>query len=299
MKHKTSILIITRQREKILEKCLIAIDTQTLKPNEIIVVEDVSEKKFLNKKLIHKLINKKVRIKHISVKFGSYSKSRNVAIKEASNDILIFLDDDCIIEKNFIQKSVNFHQSHKNSAGFIPRIVPQTKNIYADYYSLILTPSTKNTRLKWFTFTCAVLKKSCFKNLSFDENTNTGEDIIMSNQICKLRNIYYNPDIKVTHYFSDNLSSFIKKQLNYGLDFIYQDKILKNDIDKTYYPKRKWQLILLPLFIIFNTYNLASDEIKYFNFPNKYLFPSFARHFAIHLAIYKSKVKSYLLTLQK
>ena len=98
---KVSIIIPTRNRTHNLAKLLKDIEKQTEKPDEIIIVvyyKDNETKEFLNRLITN------LPVKYVKTDGGS-CKSRNRGIKEASGDIIIFLDDDNILEKNYIMNT--------------------------------------------------------------------------------------------------------------------------------------------------------------------------------------------------
>ncbi|PID27218.1 MAG: hypothetical protein CR982_06380 [Candidatus Cloacimonadota bacterium] len=91
---KISIIIPTFNREKDLKNTIDSIFS-CMKPYEIIVVNDFPKRslKPLNNTII---INNKSNL--------GAAGSRNIGAKKASGDILLFLDDDIIVRKNFVEK---------------------------------------------------------------------------------------------------------------------------------------------------------------------------------------------------
>lgn len=72
---------------------------------EIIVCDDGSDEKI-------DLISG---IKFLSLKKQGAAHARNQGILVAQGEIFIFLDTDMVVEKDFIQKHITFHQDHKKS----------------------------------------------------------------------------------------------------------------------------------------------------------------------------------------
>lgn len=93
-----SIIIPTLNEEKYLEKLLNCIKKQTYKDYEIIVCDYNSKDKT-------RQIAKKFKCKIVN---GSLpAKGRNTGAKAAKGNILFFIDADCVIKKDFLQKSLN------------------------------------------------------------------------------------------------------------------------------------------------------------------------------------------------
>lgn len=96
---KISVILPTRNRIKCLKKCLYSLEEQTEQPDEVIVighVDDVATKNYI------KSLSSNLKINYLETDGGS-CKSRNMGIKFASGEILIFIDDDSILEMNYVK----------------------------------------------------------------------------------------------------------------------------------------------------------------------------------------------------
>ena len=98
---KTTIIISVYKNIKALNIILMALDTQTIKPDEIIISEDCESneiKEFLNKVNNDKII-------HLSQEDNGWQKNKalNKAIVKASSEYLIFIDGDVIPDRRFIE----------------------------------------------------------------------------------------------------------------------------------------------------------------------------------------------------
>lgn len=102
---KISVIIPTYNRVDALDIVLQSLETQTQNNFEIIIADDGSKKntaEFIDafkKKSIHS-------IKHVWQEDTGFrlARIRNLAIKEAIGDYLIFLDGDCAVQPDFIEK---------------------------------------------------------------------------------------------------------------------------------------------------------------------------------------------------
>jgi GT2 family glycosyltransferase len=92
-----SVIIITYNRKNELKECIESIFNQTILPDEIIVIDnnsnDGTEELFLSGEISHPIIKYFKLNKNLGVAGG-----RNYGISKTQGDILIFIDDDAIIE---------------------------------------------------------------------------------------------------------------------------------------------------------------------------------------------------------
>lgn len=103
-----SIIIPTKNRTQDIVKCIESISIQTLKPDEVLVVDSSDTEKL--KYTLNPSSNLNIRHIHIQVdkKFkGSQQIAMNRGLDESSGDILIFLDDDVILDRDYIKNMVN------------------------------------------------------------------------------------------------------------------------------------------------------------------------------------------------
>jgi len=98
--NKISLIIPTKNRTQDVMRCLKSISIQTILPNEIIIV-DSSNTDELKSKLNTFTLN----IRYIRSEPG-LTHQRNIGIKNSSGDIIIFLDDDVIIDKDYIKEII-------------------------------------------------------------------------------------------------------------------------------------------------------------------------------------------------
>lgn len=103
---KLSVIIPIYNMEKYIEKCVDSILDQTYKDYEIILVNDGSVDK--SSQIIGRYEKKYKRIKCIHKENGGLSDARNVGVRSANNDYILFIDsDDFINNKYAFEKIVN------------------------------------------------------------------------------------------------------------------------------------------------------------------------------------------------
>lgn len=102
MKNNTiSVTIATYNRPHLLEKCLLALAEQSLekKQFEIIICDSHSESETSNAIVKFKDNNPDIEVSHLHTK-NVLAAKRNLGIEVAKGEIIVFLDDDCIPDKD-------------------------------------------------------------------------------------------------------------------------------------------------------------------------------------------------------
>jgi GT2 family glycosyltransferase len=107
---RISVLIPTKNRFDDIIKCIESILVQTLLPDEIVIV-DASDTEELNEE-IKEFKSEKTKFVYVHTKPG-VCYQRNIGIERSFGDIVFFLDDDTILEKNFIKEIVNIFENDK------------------------------------------------------------------------------------------------------------------------------------------------------------------------------------------
>lgn len=111
-KLKISVIIPSRNRVSCLKQLLENINRQTRVPDEVIVIGHVEDLK--TRKFLLTLDNKfKFNLKFDFINGGT-SKARNRGISLSEGDILVFLDDDVILEKNYIKNVYKIFNNNIN-----------------------------------------------------------------------------------------------------------------------------------------------------------------------------------------
>ncbi|MDD5528733.1 MAG: glycosyltransferase [bacterium] len=123
---KASIIIPTRNRSWVLKDCIRHLSNQSAKDYEIIIIDDASDDNSADaiSKIQSAIQNPclpdrqaKSKIKYIQLprRIGCWA-ARNVGIKNASGEIIIFVDSDVLVDKNFIADHLELHKNNSNIA---------------------------------------------------------------------------------------------------------------------------------------------------------------------------------------
>lgn len=168
MKTDITIAIITKNRIKELTRCLDSLVKQRQKPQTILIIDN--DQNQTAKPLVSQKKYQQLQISYLA-ESGSVPKCRNLAITKSRTKYLGFTDDDCVLDKSWIERGFS-----KIKQGDYDFIVGQTllfnpKNIFAlaqhsrdEYWKKINSPmfDTKNVILN-----LEIIKKH---QLKFDED---------------------------------------------------------------------------------------------------------------------------------
>lgn len=113
-------VIPTFNREQDLEDALNSVLMQTKLPKQIIIVDDSDNYDTRNLlDLMHeKFLNKGITTKYVH-KNGNrgITASRNIGILHATGDVVLFSDDDVILDKEFIKELLDVYETHPDAIG--------------------------------------------------------------------------------------------------------------------------------------------------------------------------------------
>ena len=264
MKEKISIIIPTYLRQEIAIKTLKHLTFQSTDSFEVLVIDQTPSKlknlenfKTKNFKYVYKNINQ-----------VGLPNARNVGAEIASGDFLIFLDDDCIPEKNLINNYIKIFNSNYDKCICVGgRVFEKNSVIFKNKKTLPggwlswYGKSKKNFdtdlsgRCKWAPGgNFAVRKNDYFKNNGFDDcfiGNAMFEDVDFGFRFLKFGDVIYSNLPKIEHlriptggtrsdsmdksmyYRSHNTVYFLRKHkkiLNILPAFIYLNLVALNDL---------------------------------------------------------------------
>lgn len=125
-----SIVILTNDRPELLRNALLSIAGQTVTPKEVIVVDDSSVLHNETVAVIRKTVTTVPVITRNTEHSISYG--RTVGAKLASGDIVIYLDDDCAAEPDYVEKFLRHFTRDPRTAAVFGRIInARPDNLYA------------------------------------------------------------------------------------------------------------------------------------------------------------------------
>jgi len=125
---KISVAISTKNREHDIHKCMKSILIQSYEPYEIIII-DSSDTNDLESKLNLLCEPKNIVLKYVHAEV-SLTCARNIAIEKCTGDVILFIDDDVILDKGYIKEIVKvfYRDAGKKIAGVTGNIVAEGVN---------------------------------------------------------------------------------------------------------------------------------------------------------------------------
>ncbi len=224
-----SVIIPTFNRRELLEKCLLALERQSIEKNwEVIVVDDGGQMK------LDSLINKfdsKLKIKILSQRNKGPATARNHGVRHASGEYIAFLDDDCEPDKYCIKNLLITAMKGVMIGG--KTINKLSSNIFSETSQLLVSflyEQFKNTPWYFFTSNNFLVDKYSFEQIGgFDEEfpTSAGEDRAFCAKWIQYGFVMnHNPMAIIYHAHGLNLSSFWRMHVKYGkAAVIYQKRL--------------------------------------------------------------------------
>jgi glycosyltransferase involved in cell wall biosynthesis len=127
-----SIIISTRNRSDYIQACLKSILANTFKKFEILLADQSDNNQ--TKLAVKQLQSSKIRY------FKSNRKGKSIGlnsmIRKARHNILAFTDDDCIVDKNWLQEINIFYKKYPNAAGVFGNVFPyMPQNHKGEFYT--------------------------------------------------------------------------------------------------------------------------------------------------------------------
>ncbi|MFN8670862.1 MAG: glycosyltransferase family 2 protein [Candidatus Sericytochromatia bacterium] len=240
---KISIILITFNRFKLLERALSSIENQTYSNIEVILINNggKSPKEILKKSLLD--------IKLIDVKASTIGKARNIGIKKATGDFICFLDDDDFFYPNHLEVNLlNLKKNKDFKVSFSASIMNVFyNNNYENIEQKVILDATKfdydSLLVKgYIPVLSPVIKKECLsENFYFDETLLSNEDwdfwIKLGNKFNFLpiniitSEFFFNKDKDLTNYYKSRSIIFDKYKSKNRFFEIEKERFLieKND----------------------------------------------------------------------
>lgn len=179
---KVSLIIPVFNSDKYLEECLNSIISQNYCNYEVILINDGSTDE--SKKICENYVKSDSRVRLINQKNQGVSIARNVGIKEATGDVIMFIDSDDILEDNALTFILdNFKQNDMLCFGYTA-MFKNCKNVVIND-SIIKDKKEIENKILLNDKIGGYLWNKCFKasiikknNILFDINLHYCEDLI-------------------------------------------------------------------------------------------------------------------------
>lgn len=274
MKYKISVLIPTQDRPLFLTRCLDSLKSQTILPDQIVIVDNGSGS--ITRKIINDF-KKYFKVTYAKERKRGEAFARNKALKLAKGEIFVFIDDDCVADKDWLKNIHRHFKKHTDSDGFVGKTENYLKdnlyaNIYQCYYLRWLMenfkeinrtqPLTKEN--SFFDTKNVALRKDLIEDFSFDPDVlfhSINVDNVAGSTLLKRGKFFYNPKVVVYHQNWDSFKNLMVKNFFQGM----ADQLIleKKDIDSR---KKIYK------YSFFKWLKICHKEIKDLNFFKKTIF---------------------------
>ena len=230
---KISIIIRTKNEERWIEQCLKKIFEQNYDNFEVILVDNNSKDKTVDRA-------KKFPVKVIKIKKFLPGKAINLGIRKSRGTIIVCLSAHCIPINNNWLKKISYALKDPKVAGVYGRQKPLSYSSDFDKRDLLnlFGPEKKIQKKDTFFHNAnSAFKKKLWTKIPFDEKTKHIEDRIWGNEVInKGYKIIYEPDASVYHWHGINQDmepNRCKKIVNIleSLSQDFKSNILENEIN--------------------------------------------------------------------
>ena len=271
MKNKFSLsaIICTKDRCNEVLICVNSILTQTIQPEEIVII-DSSENKILEIRLKDLLKDKPIDLSYLNFD-ANLTKARNMGIEISKNEIITFLDDDTVLEKRYFEEILKVFNKYKdvNLGGVSGNIINGNQNWMRDFFSklfFLFRYSNGKFRLSGIqTFVAKSVnhimkvdslsganmsfKKDIIKQIGFDESSPCSEDDDVAWRISRKFQNMYTPFALIEHNPSELGGGYGKRSERWEKEIVGLHNHFKKNIPSTFKHRIAFKIALLGLVI--------------------------------------------------
>jgi glycosyltransferase involved in cell wall biosynthesis len=226
MKYDISVVVPVYNGEKYIKRCLESLLDQSIKPREIVVVDDGSED---NSVKIASTFPVKI-IRHR--RNEGLATARNTGLKEVKTELVAFIDVDCTADPDMLKNMLKNYTAPE-IGGVGGRGIEMNNwglaNEYRSVYSMQSRGDKKSEVSGLFGLCFSFRREAIEKVGMFDPFFKTnGEDGDISIRLRKSRyKLIYDPSIIVYHHKEDTVKSYLK--MDYNAYFYGAFSYLKNE----------------------------------------------------------------------
>jgi len=212
-----SIVIPMYNSEKTIAVCLNSILKGSFKEFEIIVADDGSKDR--SPSIVREFAKQHQNIHLIQIDHKGPSKARNEGAKRARGDILVFVDSDCIVGRDWLSNIKKGFEKHKVVAVASQYSNAQSPAFISKFALYELQFRERNIgRYTTSASSCNfAVRRKVFESLGgFPEEFMAGEDIHFSNGVSRYGKILWDRGNGVSHCFKTSLRGYLRQQFAYA-----------------------------------------------------------------------------------
>ena len=207
---KVSIIIPTFNEEEYLPACLNSILDLNYKKEdmEIIVIDNGSTDR-------SRMIAEEHGVKVLRDDSLNISGLRNLGARNASGDVLAFVDADCIVGENWLKNAAIYFEKKNIVAWGAPPLLPEESTWVQKAWYIIRQKEDIVQTVEWLESMNLFVRKELFLEAGgFNEDLVTCEDVDLCYRLQKYGKIYSDHNIKVIHLGeASTVREFMKKEI--------------------------------------------------------------------------------------
>ncbi len=231
---RISVIIPTKDAGKILYRLLTSLINQSLKPDQLIIIDSSSKDNTV--KIASEFKADIIQIKEEEFDHG---RTRNLGASVATGDILIFMTQDAIPENEKTLESLIAPLCEPSVGAVYARQIPRDdSNPVEKYFRLFNYPAYRmvkeingkyDVRKFFFSDVCSAIRRSVFKDIGgFPEDTIMNEDMLLAVKLLKKGyKIVYEPNAKVYHSHNYSFPLLFKRYFDIGV-FMSRNRWIKD-----------------------------------------------------------------------
>jgi len=206
---KVSFVIPALNVEKTITKCLKSIfDQDTNEKFEVILLDNGSQDKTIE-------LASQFGIRIFKEPGKSVAALRNLGAKFSRGEIIAYVDADCMIARNWLEKALRYFNNFKIGAVGSPTRVPDNATWVQKAWYVQRKGSDKVEEVEWLPTENLLVRKEAFLEVGgFNEDLVTCEDVDFCYRLSKRYKIISDPDIISIHLGeAKNIAHFFRKEL--------------------------------------------------------------------------------------
>lgn len=112
----TSVVVVTKDRPQTLAGLLESLTRQSLSPDEVVVVDNNSRASYAE---VFREYRNRLRLKTVVEPTAGIAAARNRGVRESSGEIILFTDDDCVVDPDWVRNLVEpfYRDPHIGAVG--------------------------------------------------------------------------------------------------------------------------------------------------------------------------------------
>lgn len=255
-----SVVVPTHNREDLLEKNLNSLLSQTYPSEsyECIVIDDSSTDG--TEATVRRIIENTARnLSYIKQEKKGPAAARNLGIRRSRGEVIGLLDDDIIVEDDWIEKGVSILSSENVDVIAGPARLPQELggNLITDYLDIYENRETSETSPYYLRTWNFFAKKNIFDDIGlFDEDFkfSAGEDVEWGQRaIFNGKKLFYTPKLVAYHFHLSSITDLFKRGYKYGTQepkWINKTKFLRSRVFQARRMLRRICWFIFPFMVV-------------------------------------------------